>query len=230
MCIEGGGNNLRSAIMLGMLTKDNLIKANVEESERSIYTQERYSFFLDAPFEISNRCCFAMKKAPAKHYHTKTGRVPITAQMASESKVRTKVWLRQSCNAFSKEHPISNPMTFWTEQDVLAYIYANHIPIASVYGNVVSCDDEVQGQMNFTDLGLFDCGRPTFETTGVSRSGCLFCGFGCHLPLSADRFTGLRQTHPKQYAYIMKPWEEGGLGYKDVIDWINEHGNMHIKY
>lgn len=40
----------------------------------------------------------------------------------------------------------------------------------------------------------------------------------------------MKETHPKQYAYIMKPVEEGGLGYKDVIDWINQHGNMDIKY
>lgn len=40
----------------------------------------------------------------------------------------------------------------------------------------------------------------------------------------------MKVTHPKQYAWIMKKWEEGGLGYKDVIDWINENGNMKIKY
>ena len=40
----------------------------------------------------------------------------------------------------------------------------------------------------------------------------------------------MKQTHPKVYEYIMKPTEEGGLNYKEVIDWLNEHGNMNIKY
>lgn len=30
--------------------------------------------------------------------------------------------------------------------------------------------------------------------------------------------------------YIMKPWNEGGLGFKEIIDWINEHGNLNIRY
>ena len=120
-------------------------------------------------------------------------------------------------------------MAFWTEQDVLLYIYLNHIPIASVYGEVVA-EDEVQGQVKLTDLGLFELERPTLSVTGIERTGCMFCGFACHSEKSPNRFERMKVTHPKQYAYIMKPWEEGGLGYKDVIDWINEHGNMHIKY
>jgi len=30
--------------------------------------------------------------------------------------------------------------------------------------------------------------------------------------------------------YIMKPWDKGGLGYKEVIDWINENCGTGIKY
>ena len=40
----------------------------------------------------------------------------------------------------------------------------------------------------------------------------------------------MKETHPKQYNYIMKPWDEGGLGFKDVIDWMNENGDLNIKY
>ena len=49
-----------------------------------------------------------------------------------------------------------------------------------------------------------------------------FCMFGC-MSKQWDNFERLKITHPKQYAYIMKPWSEGGLGYKEVIDWINEN-------
>ncbi len=59
----------------------------------------------------------------------------------------------------------------------------------------------------------------------------MFCGFGCHLDHQGEgRFTALKRTHPKIYDYIMRPWEEGGLNYKEVIDWINEHGDLHIEY
>lgn len=59
----------------------------------------------------------------------------------------------------------------------------------------------------------------------------MFCGYGCHLEKPGEgRFELMKKTHPKQYDYIMRPWEEGGLNYKEVIDWINENGNLHIKY
>lgn len=94
------------------------------------------------------------------------------------------------------------------------------------YGEVVP---ESESQMSLADLGLFDKGRPTFHTTGCQRTGCMFCGFGCHLE-KESRFQRLHITHPKVYDFIMRPWDEGGLNYKEVIDWINEHGNLDIKY
>ena len=125
-------------------------------------------------------------------------------------------------------------MAFWTEQDVLLYIYLNHTPISSIYGDVVK-DTGMDGQMDLEDLygaELFDLGRPTLKTTGRDRTGCMFCGFGCHLEKGEGRFAQMRKTHPKQYAYIMKPRSDGGLGYKEVIDWINDHNDcgIHINY
>ena len=179
---------------------------------------------------ISHKCCAVMKKSPFNSYHKKTGKVPITGQMASESRRRTMVWLKNGCNAFQAVKQVSNPLSFWSEQDVLLYIYTNNIPIASVYGGVVK-EQEVDGQIDLCDYGLFDTARPLLKTTGCNRTGCMFCGYGCHMEKAGEgRFELMKETHPKQYAYIMKPWEEGGLGYKEVIDWINENGNLDIRY
>lgn len=231
----------------------------------SKYCMPRYKFFLEAPFNLSASCCRIMKKSPVHSYGRKTHKKPMTAQMASESRLRTAQWLRNGCNGFEMTSPISNPMSFWTEQDVLLYIELNkdrmcrdrinchekvmwygsrivsretgatiesieyYRPICSVYGDIVTepsdCDYE------FTERSeIFDKDRPLLKTTGCSRTGCMFCGYGCHLEKSPTRFEQMKETHPKQYAYIMKPVEEGGLGHKDVIDWINQHGNMDIKY
>jgi hypothetical protein len=142
-------------------------------NDRSMFSQEKYSFFLDAPFEISNKCCNVMKKDPAHRYHKQTGRNPMTAQMATESRLRTQKWLQNGCNGFDLKIPTSNPMAFWTEQDVLLYILTNHIPICSVYGDIVK-DGEIEGQMDLEDVygkELVDLGRPTLKTTGCSRTG-----------------------------------------------------------
>ena len=95
--------------------------------------------------------------------------------------------------------------------------------------------EAVEGQMTMSDVpgwenqGLFDAKRLPLKTTGCDRTGCMFCGFGCHMEKDA-RFVRMKTTHPKQYDYIMRSWEEGGLNYKEVIDWLNEHGNLNIKY
>ena len=96
------------------------------------YDRSKYLFFLGAPFEISNFCCDVMKKAPIKSYEKETKRVPITGQMAAESFLRTQKWLNNGCNAFDIKHPISNPLSFWTEQDILQYIKEKNLPICSV--------------------------------------------------------------------------------------------------
>ena len=204
---------------------------------RAKYSQEKYQFMLNAPFDIASYCCDVMKKDPVHRYAKQTGRKPITAQMAAESRLRTQKWLQNGCNGFDLKNPISNPMAFWTEQDVLAYIKTNNLPIASVYGDVIEDggEDGIDGQMRFDELdpsfGKFDLGLPLLKTTGCNRTGCMFCGFGCHLEKEGEgRFENMKETHPKQYELIMKPWSEGGLGYKEVIDWINENGGFDSKY
>lgn len=234
--------NARTAMMMGVYEMNwgKKKKGNIpSDGDRSQYSQEKYKFFLNAPFEISNRCCNVMKKSPAHRYHKDTGRCPMTAQMASESRLRTQQWIRNGCNGFNLKIPTSNPMAFWTEQDVLLYIKQHNIPICSVYGDIVvdyNRENQVEGQMDFFDWDktaeeseLFDLDRPLLKTTGCDRTGCMFCGYGAHCK-GDTRFVDMKETHPTQYKWIMKPWDEGGLGYKEVIDWINEHGNLNIKY
>ena len=225
----------RRAIEKGDMENIHLKKMNGElkdeNGERSSFNTEKYKFMVDAPYLFGDGCCAVMKKSPAHAYEKATGRVKITGQMADESRLRMQKWLRSGCNAFDAKRPTSNPMSFWTEQDVLNYIKINKIPIAPVYGAIeidYEALDQEKGQMTFSDL----LGIPeTFplKTTGCSRTGCMFCGFGCHLE-KESRFVKMKETHPQIYDYIMRPESQGGLNYKEIIDWLNEHGNLNIKY
>ena len=212
----------------------------VETSEYSkMYNKERYKFFLEAPFEIADHCCSIMKKSPMHSYAKRTGKMPMTAQMASESRLRTTNWLKNGCNGFDMKSPISNPMSFWTEQDVLEYIFNNHIPIADVYGEVTADFGEAPPRENTMDMGIFDTGKPVFDTTGCSRTGCVFCGFGCHRDKSPNRWElAEKLSNPEIIDYMMRGgafnekgiWkpDSRGLGFWFVIEWINLHGNLHI--
>ncbi len=171
--------------------------------ETGTYNFQKWKFLIDAPFKVSNQCCDIMKKKPLKKYGKETGNKPIIATMAYESQQRKMAWLRNGCNSFDSKNAKSQPMSFWTEQDVLEYIIRYNLDYASVYGDIVS---DKNGK---------------FYTTKCDRTGCVFCGFGCHVEKSPNRFQRLKQTHPQLWAYCMKPWSEGGLGMKEVLNFIN---------
>ena len=218
---ELGGVHLKK--LLGTMTD--------KDGNKSKFCTEKYKFLLEAPFSISSNCCDVMKKAPAHAYEKATGRVKITGQMAEESMLRTTKWLQYGCNGFDMKRPVSNPLSFWTEQDILRYIKENKIEICNVYGDVVvdyGSEDQLSGQLDFSDLGLISDNRK-LKTTGCSRTGCMFCGYGCHLE-EESRFERMKKTHPKQYDYIMRSKEKGGLNYKEVIDWINANSDLNIRY
>ena len=120
------------------------------------------------------------------------------------------------------------------------YIHTYKLPIASVYVDVVPDDKgQLPGQTNIYDtLGEYQGCK--FKTTGCERTGCMFCLFGAHLEKGEGRLERMKRTHPKRYGYVMGGGEfdiDGmwipngkGLGFKFVVDWINKHGNLNIRY
>ena len=163
---------------------------------------EKWIPLRDSDIPISHKCCNEMKKKPAKRFEKETGLKPIVGTMTCESKARKTSWLKSGCNAFDTKRPISQPMSFWTEQDVLEYIVKCNLPYPSVYGEIKR---DKKGK---------------WYTTGQERTGCMFCGFGVHLQKEPNNFQRMKQTHPKIWEYCMKPWDEGGLGMKDVLEFI----------
>lgn len=188
----------------------------------SMFSCKRWDFLLDAPFQASHLCCRVMKKNPAHKYEKQTERKVIVGTMADESILRKNEWLKSGCNAFDNKRARSAPMSFWTEQDVLHYIKEFNVPYCPVYGDIVvkPCSDAVDGQINLIDyLGSYEP-EDILTTTGCDRTGCMFCMFGCHLEKEPNRFQRMKETHPNQYKYCMKPVSQGGLGLAEVLDYI----------
>ena len=168
----------------------------------SLKLAQKWVYLKDAPFKISEQCCDVMKKAPLKTYQKETGRKPYVGTMACESSMRERHYLRNGCNAFDAASPISQPLSVWLEADVLEYIDRYGLNYASIYGDIVRDDNDVP------------------YTTGESRTGCMFCMFGCHLEKAPNRFQRMKETHPRQYDYCMRSREEKGLGLREVLDYI----------
>ena len=191
----------------------------------------KYAHLIDSGIPISAKCCQVMKKSPAKKYETESGRKPILGTMAKESRLRYQSWIKSGCNAFDSKRPTSQPMSFWTEQDVLHYIKKYDVPYCSVYGDIQVKPfgkDVVDGQINYLDYLGYEP-KDVLETTGCKRTGCIFCLFGCHLDKEPNRFQRLKKTHPRQYNYCINggemvdgKWQPSkeGLGLGKVLDYI----------
>lgn len=174
-----------------------------KNGELSTYQMTKYKPLLYAPFRISHMCCNVMKKRPSKKYKKN----PIIGTMACESSLRASNWVRNGCNAFNAQTPKSAPMSFWMEDDVIKYIEENKLEIAKIYN-------------------------------AVSRTGCVFCLFG--ISYEKDKFITLKNNDRKKYDFVMNGGEfdeEGmwiptqeGLGYRFILNWLNENMNLDIKY
>ena len=202
--------------------------------ELSKYNCEKYKFLLNAPFLISDMCCDQMKKIPGANYQEQTGRKPILGLMACESRKRKVAWEKTGCNAFEKENPQSQPIAFWTEQDVLHYIKQYGLKIADAYGEIIPKGSE-NGQINLCEITK-DYSQCDLTTTGEKRTGCIFCCFG--IAKDRKRFIRLAEQEPKLCDYVMRGGEfnkngmwqpsKDGLGYWFVLEWLNVHGNLKI--
>lgn len=184
--------------------------ANSDGSKKSAFNKEKWLPLVYLPFKISHYCCNVMKKSPLGIYQRQTNRYPVVGTMTEESRVRKQAWLRHGCNAFNSKKKLSAPLSFWTEQDILQYIKRFNVDICSVYGDIETLDN-----------GQLHC-------TGCQRTGCVFCGFGCHLEKGADRrFLRLKETHPQLYDYCMRggTWEDNPDYISDLPEYDGEWRN-----
>ena len=148
---------------------------------------ERWKFLIQAPFNISEKCCDHLKKKPFDKFHKRTGLFPIIGTMAGESRLRLQKWLKYGCNSFETSMVASYPLSIWTEADVWAYIRKFNLPYSPIY-----------------DMG-------------IRRTGCMFCGFGCHVK-NDRRFYFLKEYRPKVYEHFMKI-ENSGISYREALQY-----------
>lgn len=161
------------------------------------YCLAKWKFLRDSNIKISAQCCNIMKKNPAKEFEKESGLYPIIATMAAESNLRKSEYLRKGCNSFDAKRPVSTPLGFWTEQDILKYLIECNIPYCSVYGEI---KQDKSGK---------------YYTTKAKRTGCMFCMFGVQSEKSPNRFELMKESHPKQYEYCINI-----LGCGRVLDFM----------
>ena len=139
---------------------------------------KKYNKYIDLP--ISDKCCDKLKKEPLKRKAKELGmKCAILGLLASESYQREKDWLDYGCNIFHvRKDNQCKPLSFWTDEDIIEYIEKFSVKISKLY-----------------DMGY-------------SRNGCMYCGFGVHLEHKGkNRYQLLKESHPVQYDYLIKNFE-----------------------
>lgn len=146
------------------------------EKSPSMAIAKKWLFLIDSPIKISDKCCLYLKKKPIIEYQKISKRFPFIGTMAHESRMRRKAYLRNGCNILSKSYlrAKSQPLSFWTEDDIWQYIHLYGLNYSSIY-----------------DLG-------------EKRTGCMFCMFGVHLEKGQNRFQRMKESHPKHYRYCIE--------------------------
>lgn len=154
---------------------------------------KQWHYLLGAPFEISERCCYHLKKAPVKKYSAETGNKMIVGTMAEESLLRKQIWMQQGCNAFDAAEPKSTPISFWTHQYILQYLKLTQIPYCSLYGDILALPN---GKLKFS---------------GYQRTGCAGCLYGCQYEQTPNRLQKLKiQVDECCDTYLdMDGWKKG---------------------
>lgn len=161
-----------------------------------------WKFLVEAPFDTSEYCCIVMKEKPLNQYMKRTGRFPFIGITQDEGFMRQRQYNRTGCNAYDAKIPKSQPLGFWTRQDILRYVVENRLRICSVYGDIC--------QKN----GFF-------YNTGEQRTGCVYCAMGCHFDKLPNRYQRLKNNDLKKYKFVMNPIRVGGLGFDYVLNYCN---------
>lgn len=95
----------------------------------------RYLADLNAtPADISEQCCSVLKKDPFKKYVKETGRKPMIGITQDESVKRENQYNHTGCNVYDGTTVKSQPIAFWSKQEVIQFAVDHQIPICSVYG------------------------------------------------------------------------------------------------
>lgn len=157
--------------------------------------------------KFSEKCCNRLKKEPIANLKYPN---MMTGEQAVESRNREHNWYKTGCNYPTPNGGYkSKPLGAVSLDAILYSLEYRKIPLSPDYGEVVYCDKT-------------NC----YKCTKAQRTGCALCGFG--VKFDPNRFIRLQEEEPAKIAYAFKPFEQGGLGYKEVCEVLNTYCGMKI--
>lgn len=156
--------------------------------------------------DLTEQCCVKIKEEPL---HRLAGGNEMTGEQAEESAMREQTYLKTGCNIrLPNGEYKAKPFGPMTKDGILYSIQRRGTPICKDYGKIVKDEN-----------GHYRC-------TKAQRTGCALCGFGCQY--DTERFVRLQETDPAKVKFAFKPKYEGGAGYKEAIEYMNENCGTNV--
>ena len=182
-----GNKNICNLYRTGYNMKNQLCKSYI--------LPKKWYPLIDAPFDITNKCCTELKHKPFYKFEKETGLRGFIGTMAEESQLRKMNYTKYGCNLITSKEQKSRPLSIWLEEDIWEYIKKFKIPYCEVYDDQIIDGELVEGEL---------------------RTGCAYCGFGAHLEKGdQNRFYKLYKREPKRYKHVMD-----NLGFRKALKYI----------
>ena len=162
--------------------------------DRGMWDYSDCTKWLVAPFKISDKCCYWLKKSPLNSFKNRTGcKYSFVGVTVEESRHRYNSILKNGFISKDNCYPIFN----YSVTDVLQYIQDNDLRLASCYGDIVRDEDG----------GL--------RTSLFQRNGCLCCPVASQYE-SPNKFELLRDYDREMYDFVIDE-----LGYRKVLEYFD---------
>lgn len=192
--------------------------------------------YLEAPFLVSNKCCYYIKEKPCDDWAKAHNSYPFLGMMASEGGQREEALVDHGCNYYGKTVMRSAPFAPFMRQDILTLgremdelrkndLREKYETRARETGKLKE-DEFFPESIIPTIYGTIEEKEDgTLYTTKAQRTGCSMCGFGIHMEERPHRFDRLRERNYKEWHFWMYECcvgKETGekYGWGMVLDWI----------
>ncbi|MBD5445945.1 MAG: phosphoadenosine phosphosulfate reductase family protein [Mycoplasma sp.] len=149
---------------------------------RLFLLDEDMTYYLDEngnkiQYNFSEKCCDYVKGG-LKH----DKRPSFVGTMTQESSLRKKSWIENGCNVYKNNHPISRPISLWSNNDVWRYIKENQLEVNQAYG--------------------YNIKEHNIDNLIFSRLGCSACPYGSNI----EELIHKRKSKNNELAKEKKYW------------------------
>ena len=178
-----------------------------DEFGKAFMISKKWLPMVTCSVDLTNQCCVQIKERPLAKLNYES---MMTGEQAAESMAREQTYLQTGCNTrMANGIYKSKPFGAMTQDGILYSCMERELPMCADYGEIVKDED-----------GHYHC-------TKSNRTGCALCGFGCQY--DTERFVRLAETEPAKVKFAFKPKAEGGAGYKEAIEHMNEYCGTKVK-